>query len=398
MLKRNIQRSSIFAGTNLLAWLLCCASILIFLAPVCLADSSSQTNGNRTTTGTNRISDLKDAIAGSDRIVKSFAPDRNMNFIDIGGNNANTRLGQNGKKQEQNTNLQNSLTKEEEAILNDSGLTKIGPYKLRAETPDSFARMLKKYKNGDIVGAGVAADDYVDYLSNLVYDVREITRIILASMVRKGIRKEEEVFGVADLLDLQMAAYMSETNSPFQPNHESALKRIKPDANHMAEVYFIFTVENQWCAKMITDVERVWRVALGDPRVKMTGLVLDYPADAWLNAYKNYHGLTFPILDGSQAAKTWRIGLIPTLVVVSPTNKLSYQISGLNNFTHMYEILRTVQGLPTEMTPEVVALLNAPIGEEEKTKGIKAETSKSRLVSASNKNENKRKANEISTF
>ena len=97
----------------------------------------------------------------------------------------------------------------------------------------------------------------------------------------------------------------------------------------------------------------------------MVGLVLG-PADKeWLEEYKRYTGLTMPIMDGAETAKALRIAFVPSIVVVSPSNNTSYLKTGQQSFERLYEFVRRVQGVSTEMPEGVKQLMQVSIGEKE---------------------------------
>ncbi len=256
--------------------------------------------------------------------------------------------------------------------------------RINPEAPGPFIGMALAHQQGKRELATRYAGQYVRYLVNLMYEVSELTRYVTDALVREKLVDDEEVMGVGQYLDIEFARSRKDSGAVIRPTHEHALQRIKADPKHEIFVYFLFSLSCQYCRDMAPDMERLWRVAKGDSRIKMAGLVLGDAPPAWLKSYREHTGLTMPIVPGAEIAKTFQIRFLPALVVISPNTNISYLKTGQLEFSRMYELIRTAQGLPKEMTPEVYKLAyQTKIGELEKTGKAKkiALSSKDSLVS-----------------
>lgn len=233
------------------------------------------------------------------------------------------------------------------------------------DSPAPVLGMIDSYRRGDEQKAGEYADQFVRYVQNYFFEVRKITQLFGQALVRQHVISEDDWVGVGQYIDYEMAKTRKERNIVIKPTQEVAMKRIKADEKHEAEIYYFFTMNCSWCRYMAPDVERLWRVAQRDPKVKMTALTLEDVPEDWITEYRRYTGLSVPIFDGKEAAKKLDIGFVPALVIVSPTGKHAYKKTGQQTFERMYEFLRTVQGLPVELSGELLRLVEAPIGEAE---------------------------------
>ena len=122
---------------------------------------------------------------------------------------------------------------------------------------------------------------------------------------------------------------------------------------------------------MASDVERLWR-SIGmnkggvNAKVKFVALTLGPVPQQWIDEYRKYHGITFPIMNGEQVAKAFGVAFVPAIVVRSPHTEKAYIKTGQQSFERMYEFVRTVQGLSPELTDWHKKLMITPIGEEDK--------------------------------
>lgn len=237
--------------------------------------------------------------------------------------------------------------------------------RINPEAPGPFIGMATAYQDGDMDTARKYADQYVRYQMNLVFQVRDLTQMIGQAMVRQGLLDEEDWVGGEQYLDWEMAKASTESGATIKATHEEAMKRIKPDSKGQAEIYFFFTLDCSWCRKMAPDIERLWRVTKGDSNLKMVALTMGPQPEEWIKSYREYTGLTAPIFEGADVAKTFHVAFTPALVVVAPNSRAAYFKTGQQSFERMYEFVRTVQGLPTEQTPEVQALQKTAIGQVE---------------------------------
>jgi len=121
---------------------------------------------------------------------------------------------------------------------------------------------------------------------------------------------------------------------------------------------------------MAPDVERLWQIAQRDPKVKMTALTMGATPEDWLDSYKDYTGLTLPMMNGELVAKQLNVAFVPALVVVNKNTNNAYIKSGEQSFTHMYDFMTKAQGKPATITPFIKRLVQTPIGKlEQKTRG-----------------------------
>ena len=240
--------------------------------------------------------------------------------------------------------------------------------RINPEAPGPFIGMALAHQQGKRELATRYASQYVRYLVNLMYEVSDLTRYVTDALVRERMASEEEVVGVSQYLDYEFARSRAESHAIVKPTHDLALQRVKADPQQEVYVYYLFTLSCQYCRDMAPDIERLWQVAKGDKRIKMAALVLGDAPSAWVKSYREYTGLTIPIVPAGDMAKALRIRFLPALVVMSPNTNTTYLKTGQIEFSRMYELVRTVQGLPIEMTPEVYNLAyKTRIGEIEKT-------------------------------
>jgi hypothetical protein len=240
--------------------------------------------------------------------------------------------------------------------------------RVNPEAPGPFIGMADAYFNGDMNVAKLYAKQFVRYLNDLMFAVKDITALIGDAMIEEGSIDEESWVGVEQYLDYQMAQARAETGSAFKPTHEDALRRIKADPNGEVEIYYFFTLNSSHCRHMAADIERLWRLSKTDPKIKMVGLTLGTTAKEWISAYKDYTGMTLPIFNGEHVAKQFKVAFVPAVVIVAPNAKTAYLKTGQIDFTRLYEVVRKTQGQPLELSPEGVKLLNAKIGQQQETK------------------------------
>lgn len=243
--------------------------------------------------------------------------------------------------------------------------------RINPEAPGPFKAMAAAFQDGDMETAKAYADQYVRYQIKLMFEVREMTKLIGEALVRQDLVEEDDMVGVDQYIDITFARARTETQSAVRPTHKHAMERVKSDPEHKVEIYYFFSLNCSWCREMSPDIERLWRVTKGDKKVKFVAAVIGNHSPEWIESYRSYTGLTAPIMNGTEAAKALRIGVVPAVVMVSPTQQISYLKTGQQPFDRLYEFLRTVQGLPAKMTPEIERLLKTPIGNEEKQKGTK---------------------------
>jgi hypothetical protein len=272
------------------------------------------------------------------------------------------------ERSEKDLQILNAKTEEERRIIDKQTALK----RVDENAPDEFKNIIYGVRTQDLLLAEQAADEFVDYMVNLMFEVRQVTDLIGKAMIKREAVTEEDMLGVGQYIDINFAEARANNFMPIKPTHKEAMKRITPDPKQEADVYYFFTLSCNYCRYMAGDVERLWRVVNGDSKkLKMVALTLSKEEQSWISSYRDYTGMTLPIEDGGEIAKSFGIGFVPALVVVSPNNNQAYIKSGQQDFVRMYEFVRTVQGLPADITPEIAGLMREPIGQFEKQDGGK---------------------------
>jgi thiol-disulfide isomerase/thioredoxin len=198
-----------------------------------------------------------------------------------------------------------------------------------------------------------------------MFEVKEISKIIGKALIRQGTIEEDDWVGVEQYLEWELASARDATGAAIRPTHQEALKRIVPDNKGEVQIYYFFSLSCTYCRKMASDIERLWQVTKGDSKIKFVALTVTPETKPLVASYRKYTGLTAPIFEGSKTAKSFNVAFIPAVVIVTPSNNVAYIKSGQQQFVELYETVRTAQGLPTTLTPEIERLIKAPIGEEE---------------------------------
>jgi len=240
--------------------------------------------------------------------------------------------------------------------------------RINPEAPGPFKAMAVANQDGDRELAALYADQFIRYQINMMFEAREIMQLIGESLIRQGQVDDEEYMGFSQFMNIQSAGARANNKSALKPTHQDAMRRIKADPKSRADIFFFFSLSDQWSRSMAPDVERLWQVAKGDSNLKMVSLTIGAEPKAFVNSYREYTGLTAPIFDGTKVAKAFQVRYVPTLVVVSPTTGTAYVKTGHQSFERMYEFVRTVQGLPANVTPAVQQLMERPVGQLEVAK------------------------------
>lgn len=240
--------------------------------------------------------------------------------------------------------------------------------RINKEAPAPFINMADSHMRGDKETAAKYADQYVRYQQNFFFEVRELTQLIGEALIRQKQIDEDDWHGVPQLIDYEFAKTRRETGDVFKPSHDVAMERIKPDTHNQAEIYYFFNFNCAWCRYMAPDVERLYQSVKNDPNIKIVGLTMGATPKDWMKEYREYTGLTMPILEGEKIAKAFNVRFVPALVVVAPNGKRAYLKTGAQTFDHMYEFVRKVQGLPVTVTPELQRIASLKIGEIENAK------------------------------
>lgn len=237
--------------------------------------------------------------------------------------------------------------------------------RINPQAPGPFIGMALAYQEGDYAMARAYADQYVRYQEEMLFQVRDLTQLIGEAMIRQGVIEEDSWVGVDQTVSRLFAEARNELGSPFKITHEEVLKRVAPDPEKKVEIYYFFSIDNSWSRKMAPDIERLWRLAKSDDRIKMVALTMRELPDEWIQSYRDYTGLSLPILEGAEAAKTFRVRYVPAVVMVSPTTKKAYRTTGKQSFIELYQLMRKIQDLPADVTAEVQTVIDAKIGQAE---------------------------------
>lgn len=240
--------------------------------------------------------------------------------------------------------------------------------RLNPDAPAPIFGIMSCMRTGDKECAAKYADQWVRYQQNFFFEVRELTQLIGEAMIRQGQIDDDDWRGVPQYIDYEFAQARRATNDLFKPSHDIAMKRIKADSKNQAGVYYFFNFNCEWCRVMAPDVERLYQLTKNDPNVKMIGLTLGKVPKEWLEEYRAYTGLTMPIMEGDEVAKSFGVRYAPAIVIVAPNDKRAYRKTGAQTFERMYDFVRHVQGLPSTITPEYQRVAALKIGEIENAK------------------------------
>jgi len=254
------------------------------------------------------------------------------------------------------------------------------------DAPFSFIAMVDAIAKGDKEVARLYARQFVRYLDDLMFMVREITHLVGEEMIDEKAIDEEAWVGMEQYLAYEFAQAADATNSPFKITEEKALKKIVADSRGEAEIYYFFTLNSSWCRKMAPDIERLYRLTKNDKRLKMAVLTIGSQPKEWIESYKSYTGLTMPIFDGLAVAKQFRIGMVPVVVIVAPSTKTAYLRTGQQSFDSLYRFVKTVQGGGIELSREAQKLKTLKIGQEE-NKVVKDKATGAELIKRSDNKE-----------
>lgn len=238
--------------------------------------------------------------------------------------------------------------------------------RINPEAPGPFVGLASSYFEGDMDTAKAYARQFVQYLTDLTFAVKDITRLIGEAMIEAKQIDEEDWNGVEQYLDYELAMARQETGSPLKVTAEDALKRIKPDPKGEVEVYYFFTLNSQHARKMAPQIERLWQLSKSDPRIKFVALTLGSQPKEWIESYRSYTGLTAPVMNGELVAKAFSIKFVPAVVVGAPNTQSVYIRTGYQDFTRLYQFVRTAQGESSELSSRAKTLIAAKIGREER--------------------------------
>lgn len=243
--------------------------------------------------------------------------------------------------------------------------------RVSADAPNEFKDMVYNFRTGDATAAQNSARSYVDYLTDLMFELRVYTQMIGQAFIDRKMIEEEDWVGVEQLLNWTLASSQAEGGNPLKMTHQAALKRIKPDPNHQVEVYYFFNLSSSYSRAMAPDVERLWQAVRNDKNVKMVAVTVEPVPQSWLQSYREFTGLTMPVYNSAALAQKFKIALVPAVVVVSPTLNAAYLKTGQQDFKNLYEFVRTTQGLSIEMTPALQRLATIPVGQLQNASTVK---------------------------
>lgn len=244
--------------------------------------------------------------------------------------------------------------------------------RINPEAPGPFVAMAAAYQSGDVELAAQYANQWVRYQMDFFFEVRELTNLIGRALIEQQVIDEDEWPGVTQLINYEFAESRKALGSRIKPVNSRAFERIAADPKNEVEIYFFMTMNCSWCRKMAPDLERLWKIAQRDRKVKMVGLTLGKIPERWLEEYRQYTGLTLPVYEGARLAKAFGVRYVPALVIVAPNRKRAYLKTGQQTFATMYEFMRRAQGLPASITSEVETVQATPIGELERRLGVSA--------------------------
>ena len=275
--------------------------------------------------------------------------------------------------------------------------------RVNAETPSSIQAMIVAMRQGDRELAKAYGGQFVRYMQNYFFELNEIVSVIGDVLKEQEIIDEDDWDGVGVNINYHLAKSRNEVGSLIKPTHDVAMSRIEPDKQQKVEILYFFSTSCSWCRYMTPDVERLWRMVKDDPRVKMTALTIGNPPAAWIDEYRSYSEMTMPIFEGSDVAKKLDIGFVPAVVVITPSNEHAYMKTGQQNFEHLYEFVRTAQGLPAKVTKKFQKIASTPIGAAERAhaQSMQAKAGKNvrgRLKTPAAKRRVKRVKVELGTF
>ena len=241
--------------------------------------------------------------------------------------------------------------------------------KATEDAPKSFKSMVSNNVAGNRREAEKHADGFVRYMSDLMFQVRDLTTLIGEAMVRQGQMKEEEWVGAEQFINREMAIAREEEGNPFKITHDSSLEKIEKDQSGKVEIYFFFDIQSKFCRETAKEVEKLRLVLKNDPNVRIAGAVIgEEITSEWVEPFKEFTGFEGQIFNGTDVAKKLRIGFVPAVVFISPSTKASYIRSGYSGFARLYQIARKIQGKSIELNPALAKFADTPIEKIKKSK------------------------------
>ena len=237
--------------------------------------------------------------------------------------------------------------------------------RINPEAPGPFKGMVIANQQGDPALAAKYADQFVRYMVNLNFEVRQLSQLIGEALVRQGIITEDSWVGAEQFMNRQIALARKESGTHVSATHEMSLERITPDPLGKAEIFFFCSPTVHYCRQMGPDVERLWRVVQDDTGLRMGVFMIGEIDPDWLKTFKRYTGMTMPIEIGEDIAKALRVRFVPSLVVRAPTTNAVYSRTGFFDFEKMFQFVRKVQGASLDPTRVFEQVRGLAIGEAE---------------------------------
>jgi thioredoxin-related protein len=236
------------------------------------------------------------------------------------------------------------------------------------EAPIAFKALKSAYDQGDKQLAQRYADQYVRYMQRLMLEVRELSQLIGEALVRQGVVDEEDWVGVGQYLSKELARAKGEDVVGVTAN--LALDQVASDPQGKAEIYVFCSASSRYCREMGPDIERMWRIARRDSKIKFGLYLLGKNDPLHDKAFLEYTGITAPTQDGTELAKQFRVAFVPSVVVRAPTTNKLYLRTGVLPIDRFISLVRKVQGSPSGVTDSELQIIQAKIGYvEQRSKG-----------------------------
>ena len=239
--------------------------------------------------------------------------------------------------------------------------------RINPDAPTPAIAMIAAIQQGDRHMAKQYGGQFVRYLQDYFFTLNAIVDTLGEVLKEQDLINDDEWVGASQAINYHLAKTRLETGALVKPTHKEAMKRIKPDSKQRAHIYYFFTLNCHYCRYMAPNIERLWQLTKYDKKVKMHVMTIGGTNKAWLEEYKQYTGLTMPIVDGTAVAKDLSIGFVPAVVVVAPSSARAYLKTGEQDFQRLYEFVRTVQGLPARITKRFKQLASYPVGQVERS-------------------------------
>ena len=237
------------------------------------------------------------------------------------------------------------------------------PLRIEKDAPSSIRDGFSALVSGDKQTAQAYASRWTQYMTDMMFYIREWTALVAKTLHDQGKLDEEGYYRAPDMIDQALVEARKDMGSVFSPSHQDAMRKVEADPKGEVEVLYFFSLNCKFCRTMASDVERLHQATKNDPNVRMTAVTLGKTPDSWLDSYKKYTGLTLPIAQGEKVARQLQVAFVPAVVVVTSNSNKAYIKSGEQSFENMYEFVRVAQGLSGEMTSETNKIKNSKVGQ-----------------------------------